>query len=58
MIDVIKLIASVVALTFKSRARLEMEHLVLRHQVMILRREPPRLGGVMAPYGQIIGDFS
>jgi hypothetical protein len=43
MIDVIKLIASVLASTFKSRARLEAEILVLRHQPMILRRRaPPR----------------
>ncbi len=43
MIDVIKLIAGVLASTFKSRARLEAEVLVLRHQLMILRRRaPPR----------------
>jgi transposase InsO family protein len=43
MIAVIKLIASVLASTFKSRARFEAEVLVLCHQLMILRRRaPPR----------------
>jgi hypothetical protein len=43
MIAVIKLIASVLASTFKSRARLEAEILVLRHHLMFLRRRaPPR----------------
>ena len=38
-----KLIASVLASVFKSQARLEAEILVLRHQLMILRRKaPPR----------------
>jgi hypothetical protein len=41
MIDVIKLIASVLASTLQSRARLEAEILVLRHQLMILRRRAP-----------------
>jgi transposase InsO family protein len=43
MIDVLKLVACAVASMFKSRARLEAEILVLRHQLMILRRKaPPR----------------
>ena len=49
MIDVLKLVAWVLASSFKSRARLEVEILVLRHQLMILRRQAPsrlRLGVV------------
>ncbi len=41
MIDVLKLVACSVASLFKSRARLEAEILVLRHQLMILRRKTP-----------------
>ncbi|MGH7015107.1 MAG: integrase core domain-containing protein [Stellaceae bacterium] len=41
MIDVVKLVAGVLASMFKSRARLEAENLVLRHQLMILRRKMP-----------------
>lgn len=47
MIDLLRLVASVLASMFKSRARLEAETLVLRHQLMILRRKAParpRLG--------------
>jgi hypothetical protein len=43
MIDLLKLIACAFASLFKSRARLEAEILILRHQSMILRRKvPPR----------------
>jgi hypothetical protein len=43
MIDVVKLVACSLALMFKSRARLEVEIIALRHQLMILRRKaPPR----------------
>jgi hypothetical protein len=41
MIDVLKLVAWVLASSFKSRARLEAEILILRHQLMILRRKAP-----------------
>ena len=46
MIAVLKLVACSLASLFKSRARLEVEILVLRHQLMILRRKAagkPRL---------------
>lgn len=49
MIGLVKLVASVLALLFKSRTRLEAEILVLRHQLTILRRKAPprpRLGVV------------
>jgi hypothetical protein len=39
MMDVLKLIAHVLASLFKSRTRLEAEIVVLRHQLMILRRK-------------------
>ena len=42
MIDVLKLVACSVASLFRSRARLETEILVLRHQLMILHRKAPR----------------
>ena len=42
MIDVLKLVALTVASSFKSRARLEAENVVLRHQLMILCRKAPR----------------
>ena len=41
MIDLLKLVASGFASLFKSRARLEAEVVVLRHQLMILRRKAP-----------------
>ena len=41
MIDVLKLVAWVFASVFNSRARLEAEVVVLRHQLMILRRKAP-----------------
>jgi hypothetical protein len=41
MIDVLKLVASVFASVFKSRARHEAEIAVLRHQLIILRRKAP-----------------
>jgi hypothetical protein len=44
MIDVLKLVARSLGSLFKSRGRLEAEIMVLRHQLMILRRKtPPRL---------------
>lgn len=49
MIDVLKLVACSLAVLFKSRARLEAEILVLRHQLIVLRRKAPprpRLGVV------------
>jgi len=41
MIDALKLVASVLASLFKSLVRLEAEIVVLRHQLMILRRKAP-----------------
>jgi transposase InsO family protein len=41
MIDVLKLVAYSLALIFKSRLRLEAEIMLLRHQLMILRRKAP-----------------
>ncbi len=41
MIDVLKLVAWVFVSVFKSRARLEAEIVVLRHQLLILRRKAP-----------------
>ena len=49
MIDVLKLVACSLASLIKSRVRLEAEIMVLRHQLMILRRKAPprpRLGAV------------
>jgi len=43
MIDALRLIAWILASSFKSRARLGAEILILRHQLIILRRKaPPR----------------
>jgi hypothetical protein len=42
MIDAVSLVLGFVALLFKSRARLEVEVLVLRHQLAVLRRRAPR----------------
>jgi transposase InsO family protein len=42
MIDAVSLVLGFVASLFKSRARLEAEVLVLRHQLAILRRRAPR----------------
>ena len=39
MIAVLKLVAWILAAVFKSRARLEAEIVVLRHQLIILRRK-------------------
>src|ERR1700676_991611 len=41
MIDVLKLLACSLASLLKTRARLEAEIVVLRHQLMILRRKAP-----------------
>jgi hypothetical protein len=45
MIGPLQLILSVLALLFKSRARLEAEILVLRQQLNVLRRQLPKLFG-------------
>jgi len=42
MIDVLRLLRSVLASLFKSRARLELEILVLRQQINVLRRQEPK----------------
>ena len=42
MIDVLRLLRSVLASLFKSRARLELEILVLRQQITVLRRKAPK----------------
>jgi hypothetical protein len=42
MIELLRLIVSVLALLFKSRARLGAEILVLRQQLNVLRRQVPR----------------
>jgi len=42
MIDVLILLRSVLASLFKSRARLETEILVLRQQIIVLRRKAPK----------------
>jgi len=42
MIDFLKLLACVLTRLFRSRARLEAEILVLRHQLNILRRNRPK----------------
>jgi transposase InsO family protein len=42
MTDLLRLILAVLALLFKSRARLEAENLVLRQQVNVLRRQMPK----------------
>ena len=52
MIDVLKLVAYGLASVFKSRARLEAEIVVLRHQLMILRRKAPA-----RPRVSVVGRF-
>jgi hypothetical protein len=42
MIDAVSLVLGFAASLFKSRARLEVEFLVLRHQLAVLRRRAPR----------------
>ena len=42
MIDFLKLLACALTRMFRSRARLEVEILVLRHQLNVLRRQAPK----------------
>ena len=49
MKDLFKLILGVLASLFKSRAKLEVEILILRQQINVLRRRAPRwVSGVLA----------
>jgi len=57
MFHLISLLLGAIAARFKSRARLEAEILILRHQLGILRRQiPKRVGQVRFLLDKRVGD--